>query len=87
MCSCGNLRSVCSDPSIDWHPQTSVCYASASVAWGQRRLREKHPKVPDGKSESLHPLDGVSVWVTDVELDDDGSFDLGAAQQADSHES
>lgn len=61
--SCGNLRSVCSDPNIDWHPRISTCYATASREWGDRRLAEKYK---DWKSDSVHdhPLDGVTVWVS-----------------------
>lgn len=68
--SCGNLRSECSDPSIDWHPRKSVCWASASRQWGARRLGEKYrtKKVDPG---ALHPLDGVSVWVSQVEPEED----------------
>lgn len=64
MCgSCGNLRSECSDPSIDWHPHEAVCWATATRDWGVRRLQEKHKNAkPD--TEALHPLDGVSVWVS-----------------------
>lgn len=64
MCpSCGRLRSICSDPSIDWHPRMSVCYPSAAIEWGQRRLEKKwgSEKAPDGAT----PLDGVGIWVTD----------------------
>lgn len=60
---CGNLRSVCSDPTIDWHPRTSVCYPSAAIEWGQRRLRERwgDKKAEDGAT----PLDGVGIYATD----------------------
>lgn len=68
VCSdCGNLRSECSDPTIDWHPRRSVCYASAATVWGWRKLHEKHPadkKTDDG----AHVLDGVSLWVSPQEL-------------------
>lgn len=58
---CGNLRSVCSDPSVDWHPHKAVCYASAAAEWGARVLQERFgdTKAPDGAL----PLDGVKVWV------------------------
>ncbi|GEB17220.1 hypothetical protein GUY44_11910 [Pimelobacter simplex] len=61
--SCGNLRSTCSDPTIDWHPRTSVCYATAAVQWGQRRLQKKwgDKAAEDGAS----PLDGVAIYATD----------------------
>ncbi len=75
MCArCGNLRSECSDPAIDWHPRTSVCWASASSEWAKRRLQAKHAeaKVSD---DALHPLDGRWVWVSSVPPDgDDDEF-------------
>lgn len=64
VCSrCGNLRSECSDPDRDWHVRDSVCYASATSAWGLRQLEEKHKARPL-LGPQLHPLDGVSVYVT-----------------------
>lgn len=62
MCpSCGNLRSECSDPTRDWHPHTTVCWATATRDWGARRLAEKH-KHADLADDALHPLDGVSIF-------------------------
>lgn len=75
VCSqCGNLRSVCSDPAVDWHPQESVCWASATQQWGIRRLRIKHkdfdPDALDDRGEPLmDPRDGVSVWVSDIDIE------------------
>lgn len=64
MCGrCGNLRSECSDPTIDWHPQVEHCWADASKVWGVRRLREKHRDAEPTPAE-LHPLDGAVVWVS-----------------------
>lgn len=66
VCSqCGNLRAECSDPAVDWHPRTSVCWASASTAWGLRKLAEKHKNKHPG-TDALHPTDGVSVWVSSI---------------------
>lgn len=60
---CGNLRSVCSDPAVDWHPHSDTCYATATAEWGIRRLQAKHEKEQrDGAG--LHPLDGVSVFTS-----------------------
>ena len=68
--SCGNLRSECSDPGIDWHPRTTVCYATASREWGLRRLNARHADVkPDDKA--LHPLDGLSVFPSRIAPDPD----------------
>lgn len=71
---CGNLRSECSDPARDWHPQESVCWASATTAWGLRRLQNKHKGFKydelDSRGEPLmSPLDGVSVWVSEYDLE------------------
>ena len=65
--NCGNLRSECSDPSRDWYPQESVCWASAQVAAGTRDLRE-HYKDEEFRTGHLHSLDGVSVFATPVDL-------------------
>ena len=71
MCSsCGNLRSECSDPAIDWHPHEAVCWATASRDWGIRRLQEKH-KNAKPSTDALHPLDGVLVWVSQFPPADD----------------
>lgn len=71
---CGNLSSLCSDPNVDWHPQETVCWATATREWGIRRLQAKHkdfkPDATDARGEPLmSPLDGVALWVTDVDLD------------------
>lgn len=63
--ACGNLRSECSDPDRDWHPRTVTCYATATTRWGWRRLHKIH-EGEEPVAEMLHPLDGVSVWVSDV---------------------
>lgn len=67
---CGNLRSVCSDPTIDWHPDTATCWPTATQQWGLRRLAKKHENAkPD--DTALHPLDGVTLWVSQVEPEQD----------------
>lgn len=71
---CGNLRSVCSDPARDWHPQESVCYSTATVEWGTRRLRAEHKdfntESRDERGELLmSPLEGVSVWASDIDFE------------------
>lgn len=63
--SCGNLRSVCSDPSIDHHPRTSVCWPTATREWAKRRLQETY-KDEKPASVQLHPLDGLSVYTTEI---------------------
>lgn len=64
---CGNLRSVCSDDSVDWHPQETYCYATAAVTWKWRKLREEYPA--ELKIDGAHALDGLSVWASDLDLD------------------
>lgn len=70
--NCGNLRSVCSDPTRDWYPQRSMCYATASREVVLRRLQKKHEKTEPGLT--LHPLDGMSVWVAQDDLTPNDDF-------------
>lgn len=62
---CGNLRSECSDPAIDWHPRTTVCWASASTQLALRYVNDKHGKT-ERSPNALHPTDGLSVFVSQV---------------------
>lgn len=71
VCSCGNLRSVCSDPEVDWYAQKSVCYASAGEAVTHRLLDEKYGRE---RTTKPHSLDGVTVWVSDQDLTPDDPF-------------
>lgn len=61
--SCGNLRSVCSDPSIDWHPRTTVCYWAAAVEWGRRQYEKKYGN--EKTALGATPLDGIGIYATD----------------------
>jgi hypothetical protein len=62
---CGNLISDCSNPAIDWHPRKAVCWASATTDLANRHLRERYAgKTPE--PDSLHPMDGVRVWVSQI---------------------
>lgn len=72
VCSCGNLKSVCSDPDIGLYPQRSMCYVTAaeSVTW--RRLRAKHKDNEPGAKP--HPLDGLTVWMSEHDLTPDDHF-------------
>lgn len=70
--SCGNLRSVCSDPERSWYPQREMCYASAALEVTQRRLVAKHEKKKRGSD--LHPLDGMRVWISEDDLTPDDDF-------------
>lgn len=72
VCSCGNLRSVCSDPAVDWHAQRSTCYATAGEALTWRQVNEKYKGNERGTKP--HTLDGVNVWVADQDLTPDDKF-------------
>lgn len=73
---CGNLRSVCSDETRDWHVNESVCWPTASQQWGIRRLQEKHKAWrPEKNPDAVGPLDGVSVWVSDIDFTPEGGSD------------
>lgn len=68
--SCGNLRSVCSDPATPWYPQRSICYASAALDVVQRRLALGH-KTPGWEP---HETDGANVYVSRVDVNPDDDF-------------
>lgn len=76
VCSqCGNLRSICSDPSQPFHPQESVCWSTAAQQWGIRRLRDQHKnfdhETRDSRGELvMSPLEGVTVWVSDIDFEE-----------------
>lgn len=69
--SCGNLRSVCSDPERPFYPQRAVCYATAVKEVTVRRLRKLHSQ---DAAEALHPLDGLGVWASPDDLTPDDDF-------------
>lgn len=73
--SCGNLRAICSDPNVLWYPQRDVCHASAARELTLRRLQKKHEKNDRAKAlKHPHPLDGMSVWVSQYDLSPDDLF-------------
>lgn len=67
---CGNLRSECEDPSVDWHPRTAVCWASGSQEWAKRLLHEAHEKDKPERGE-MHALEGRWVWVSQIKPNPD----------------
>jgi len=69
--SCGELRSVCSDPDVPNYPQRSMCYISAAEAVTWRRVREKHK---DRKPTDPSPIDGMSIWMARDDLTPDDNF-------------
>jgi hypothetical protein len=42
------------------------------VSWTVRRLRDKHKKDPG--TDQLHPLDGMTVWISEHDLTPDDNF-------------
>lgn len=77
---CGNLRSVCSDKSVEWIPQREVCYATADRELTMRRLQAKFKNREPG-TRTLHPFDGVSIWMSqDDWRPDEKFFDLAHEQ-------
>lgn len=72
---CGNLRSVCSDPEIGLYPQREMCYVTAAEEQTWRRLREKYKdKGPEKTPLRPHPLDGMTVWMSQSDLTPDDDF-------------
>lgn len=71
VCSrCGNLRSVCSDPTLDWHAHTATCWPSATVDWTLRRMRERDSKAKVD-DDALRETDGVTVFASQTEAEND----------------
>lgn len=70
---CGNLRSVCSDPSRPLFPQRSYCYVTAVEAVTRRRVDAKHSH-PDSKSGELHFTDGLTIRASEFDLTPDDDF-------------
>jgi len=76
--SCGNLKSVCSQPGLTLYPQRDECYVTAARALAVRRIHQKYDEEPD--TTGLHPIDGVSVWMAETDLNPgDRFFDLGTS--------
>jgi hypothetical protein len=71
--SCGNLRSVCSDPDIPWHPQRTMCLATAAREVALRRVYRKY-KHPAPDDPEVHETDGMQVWVSMDDLTPDDNF-------------
>lgn len=65
---CGNPREVCSNPDGQWYPQRSTCYATAMLNVAEWRWSEKHKGAERTKEKAFLPTDGVTVWVSDMDL-------------------
>lgn len=80
--TCGNLREVCGDPNQLWYLQKHVCHAAKAQAGEDRKYGLKHEAEPflswDGRRKSKKPTpltpfhfhDGVKLWVSPEDLDD-----------------
>lgn len=75
--NCGNLRSVCSDPTRPLYPQRDYCYVSAvrELTWRQVEKRYGPPK----GVEELHELDGMLLSVSPHDLTPDDDFNALSA--------
>ena len=73
--SCGNLKSICSDPENDLYPQRRVCHVEASQKMIRRRV-DAHFKQhePSHKNGWVHPTDGWSIWMSLVDSTPDDDF-------------
>lgn len=81
----------CGDDQRDWYPQRVICWPSAQLEATKRRYQMLHEKKPyhDGtfkrwvEDASLdypfHAFDGVSFWLSPVDIPDDDDW-LGQAQ-------
>jgi hypothetical protein len=70
---CGNLRSVCSDPTLPWYPQRSYCYATAARDQIWRRTRKAY-KHPDADAAEPHVTDGLTWGMSRHDLTPDDDF-------------
>lgn len=70
---CGNLKSVCSDPTVQYYPQRSYCYASAAREQIWRRTRKAY-KHPDADAAEPHITDGLAWWMSLHDLTPDDDF-------------
>lgn len=70
--SCGNLRSICSDPDRPVYPQRTMCYVTAVRDLSIRRIQKKYTEEPS--DTGLHPTDGMSIWASSEDLTPDDHF-------------
>ena len=79
---CGQPTSVCSDPSHDYFAQKSICWATAARLVNQRRWDKRiEGATPD--AAGYLPDDGVTIWVSTVDLTPDADFLAPAVFQPD----
>lgn len=77
---CHGDPATCSDPTVDWFPQRTVCYADMTTAGANRLYHLLHKERPfhDGsfsewaaEASAAFPYrydDGVNVWTSPVDL-------------------
>lgn len=82
----GGSTQECPDDERDWFPQRDVCWPAAQLAAANRRYAMLHEGAPyhDGsfarwaKEPSadfpFHYLDGVTIWLSPVDLTPDDDF-------------
>lgn len=70
--SCGNLKSVCSDPERPFYPQQHRCYITAAEAIARRKVDRLygHPEPKSGP----HFTDGLTVRASEFDLTPDDEF-------------
>lgn len=85
----GGPLAECSDDHKDWFPQRHICYPTMLQKAAQRTYEELHRDAPfhDGEFKYWskdwspgtphHYMDGVTIWLSPVELNADDEF-LGA---------
>lgn len=77
---CGQPRSICSDPSVDYFPQRAICWATAALRVAQRRW-DRHTEDAQPDASGYLPGDGVTVWVSTTDLEPDNDWLTGTASQ------
>lgn len=70
---CGQPRDVCADPDLDYYAQKSICWATAARLVNQRRWDDRNENARKDAAGYL-PTDGVTIWVSPVDLTPDSDF-------------
>lgn len=71
---CGNPRELCSDPTRQWYPQLSTCYAKAAEEVADWRFKQKHERAKRTPEQPTLQTDGRHVWVSEHDLTPDDDF-------------
>lgn len=82
----GGPMSECPDDEKDWFPQRHVCYVAMQLEAAKRLYELQHEDAPYHNGSFLrwakkpsrdfpfHYLDGVTIWMSEVELSPDDDF-------------